>query len=365
MQRKGQLVSDVGIGIIGQGIGFSRARFAQDAEGIRIAAVCDLLEERRDRAKAEFGAPVYEDYREMLERPDIDIVGIFTPAGNRREIALDAFAAGKHVICTKPMEINIQRCDDMIDAADAAGLTLMVDFGQRYAPNIRALKAAVDRGMFGRLIMSKVELRWYRDQTYYDWNDGWRGTWRLDGGGSLANQTVHSIDKAQWIMGPPESVAAYVGVYKHEIQAEDQGVAAIRWKSGAIGTISGATTSIPEVTTTKVEILGENGIAIYETNKGAYNVGEKSGGGADGHWVILDPDGTPASMPPIDVPPGPKSVMEDAVAVLRDGAEPMTTGREGRKSVEILNGIYESAQTGQTVSFPLAKPFIPKGGYDA
>ncbi len=358
-------MSDVGIGIIGQGVGFSRTKFARDAEGLRIAAICDLLEERRDRAEAEFGAPVYKDYREMLERPDIDIVGIFTPAGNRREIALDAFAAGKHVICTKPMEINIQRCDDMIDAADAAGLTLMVDFGQRYAPNIRALKAATDQGMFGRLIMSKVELRWYRDQTYYDWNDGWRGTWRLDGGGSLANQTVHSIDKAQWIMGPPESVAAYVGVFKHEIQAEDQGVAAIRWKSGAIGTISGATTSIPEVTTTKVEILGEKGIAIYETNKGAYNVGEKSGSTADGHWVLLDPDGTPMPTPPIDVPPGPKSVMEDAVAVLRDGAEPMTTGREGRKSVEILNGIYESAQTGQTISFPLAKPFIPKGGYDA
>lgn len=354
-------MSDIGIGIIGQGIGFSRAKMAVAAEGVRLAAVCDLLEERRERAKAEFGVPIYTDYREMLERPDIDVVGIFTPAGNRREIALDAFDAGKHVICTKPMEVNTQRCDDIIRAADETGLRLIVDFAMRYSPRVRALKQATADGMFGKLIMSKAELRWFRDQAYYDWNNRWRGTWHLDGGGSLANQTVHFIDQVQWIMGEPDSVFAYVGVFKHDIEAEDQGVATIRWKNGAIGTITGSTTSIPDVESTKLEVLGEKGIAVYETFSGAYAKGEQSGSDTEGKWFITGDDGTTQPTEPIEVPPGPKNVMEDIAAVFLRGAEPMTDGREGRKSVEILNGIYESAQSGVEVKFPLEKPFVPRG----
>jgi UDP-N-acetyl-2-amino-2-deoxyglucuronate dehydrogenase len=357
-------MADIGIGIIGQGVGYSRTNMAVAAKGMRLAAVCDLLEDRRDRAAAEFGVPVYEDYREMLERPDVDMIGVFTPAGNRREIALDAFDAGKHVILTKPMEINIQRCDDIINAADEKGHQLMVDFGMRYAPSIRALKKATEEGMFGELIMSKAELRWYRDQAYYDWNGGWRGTWRLDGGGSLANQTVHYIDQVQWIMGEAESVSAHVGVYKHEIQAEDQGVAAIRWKNGAVGTITGATTSIQGAEATNLEIMGERGFAIMGSGSGAYSKGEKSGTDASVTWFINNDNGEAEQIPPIEVPSCPVDIMEDAVAVLTDGAEPMTTGREGRKSVEILNGIYESSQSGTVVTFPMEKPFIPMGGYD-
>ncbi len=356
-------MAEIGIGIIGQGIGYSRSKMAVAAEGMKLVAICDLLEHRRERAERDFGVPVYENYREMLERKDIDIIGIFTPAGNRREIALDAFAAGKHVICTKPMEINIQRCDDMINAADKAGLRLMVDFGMRYGAPIRALRAAIEQGMFGDLIMSKAELRWYRDQAYYDENGAWRGTWRLDGGGSLANQTVHFVDQIQWMMGEPQSVFAYTDVYKHDIEAEDQGVAVIRWKNGAIGTITGSTTSIRDVEMTKLEVLGTKGIAVSSSYSGAYAKGEKSSSEDEGTWYLLDAEGKTVPTPPIEVPPGPTTIMEDAVAVLLHGAEPMTTGREGRKSVEILNGIYESSQTGLEVKFPLTKPFIPKNGY--
>jgi UDP-N-acetyl-2-amino-2-deoxyglucuronate dehydrogenase len=357
-------MSDIGIGIIGQGIGYKRTPRALATEGMRLVAVCDLLEDRRDRAAAEFGVPVYEDYRKMLEQPDIDIVAIYTPAGNRREIALDAFDAGKHVYTTKPMEINIQRCDDMIHAADKAGLRLMVDFGMRYSVTNRALKKAAEEGMFGQLIMSKAELRWFRDQAYYDHNGGWRGTWRLDGGGSLANQTIHYIDQAQWIMGEPESVSAQVGIYKHEIQAEDQGAAVIRWKNGAIGTITGSTTSIPSAEATNLEILGERGFVTMGSASGAYSEGEKIVTKASAAWFMMDANGESRQVEPIEVEPGPIDIMADAVAVLRDGAEPMTTGREGRKSVEILNGIYEAAQTDSVVKFPLEKPFIPIDGYE-
>lgn len=356
-------MGDIGFGIIGQGIGHSRSHMAQTAPGGRLIATCDLLPDRRERAELDFGVPSYEDYHKLLERRDIDVIGIFTPAGNRREIALDAFAAGKHVICTKPMEINIDRCDDMISAADKAGRRLVVDFGMRYAKSLRALKKATEDGMFGRLMMSKAELRWYRNQEYYDWNGGWRGTWRLDGGGSLANQTVHYIDQVQWIMGPPASVCAYVGVFKHKIEAEDQGIAVVRWKNGGIGVISGATTSVPYVEMNLVEILGDRGLFVSSSATGAYEKGEKPGYEGVETWDVVDDDGKAARIQPIDVPDGPKGIMEDVVSMLTKGTAPMVDGREGRKSVEILNGIYASSQTGKEVKFPLRKPFIPKEGY--
>jgi len=356
-------MAEIGFGIIGLGVGHSRAKLATMTKGGRLVAVSDLLADRRAGAEKDFGVPAHEDYHKLLERKDIDVIGIFTPAGNRRDIALDALAAGKHVICTKPMEVNIARCDDMIAAADKAGLHLVVDFGMRYAKSLRALKKAMEDGVFGRLTMAKAELRWYRNQEYYDWNGGWRGTWRLDGGGSLANQTVHYIDQIQWIMGPVASVFGYVGVFKHDVEAEDQGVAVIKWRNGAIGVITGSTTSVPYVEMNVVEILGHRGCFVLSSTTGAYEKGARPGYEGVEAWDVIGDDGVIAHGRPIDVPDGPTHVIEDVVAMLTKGTEPMVTGREGRKSVEILNGIYESAQSGREVTFPLSKPFIPKGGY--
>ena len=358
-------MSDIGFGIIGQGVGWSRTNMVMEAEGARLAAVCDLLEDRRERAKTEFGCPVYEDYREMLERDDIDVIGIFTPAGNRREIALDAFDAGKHVICTKPMEINIARCDDMINAADKAGLTLSVDFQFRYGDFMRATKKAVDEGLFGRLTLGKAELKWYRNQEYYDWNGGWRGTWRWDGGGALANQSVHYVDLLQWLMGPPESVSAYAGVHKMDIEAEDQTVAVVKWKNGAVGLLMGATTAVPGIEMNTVEVLGTKGNAVSLSDSGSYEAGIDGGPGR-GHteaWFLVDENGERTTQTEWDIPEAPTNIIEDVVSMLLHGTKPMADGREGRKSIEILNAVYESSQTGETVKFPLEKPFIPKDGY--
>jgi len=355
-------MAEIGIGIIGLGVGHSRSKMAQQAEGMRLVAVCDKLEDRRTNGAAEFGVPGYEDYRKLLDRKDIDVIGIFTPAGLRREIALDALDAGKHVILTKPMEVNIARCDDMIKAADAKKLRLVVDFDSRYTPHNRAVKRAIDEGMFGRMLMGEVKLKWYRNQAYYDWNGGWRGTWRLDGGGSLANQTIHYIDRIQWFMGPPASVFGYVGVFRHAIEAEDQGVAVIKWKSGALGTIVGATTTVPDFEFTRVELHGERGGFVTMATSGSYTPNPKKGEHIES-CIFTDENGKTISTELIEVPPGPRTIMEDVVSMLTKGTEPMVSGREGRKSVEILNGIYESSQTGKEVTFPLAKPFIPKGGY--
>ncbi len=355
-------MADIGIGIIGQGVGHSRARMATQTEGMKLIAISDLHEDRRQRAEKEFGVPTYEDYRRLLDDKRINVIGIFTPAGYRREIALQAFDAGKHVIVTKPMEVNIRRCDDMIRAAEDRGLRLLVDFDSRYRPHNPAIKKAIDDGLFGRILMAEVRLKWYRDQAYYDWDGGWRGTWRLDGGGSLANQTVHYIDRIQWFMGEPASIFGYVGVFSHDIEAEDQGAAVMRWKNGALGTIAGATTTVPDFEFTRVEIHGNRGGVVSMSMSGGYMPDPKKGEYIES-WVMTDENLKTIRTGPIEVVPGPKNVMQDFVSMMTKGTKPMVDGREGRKSIEILNGIYESAQTGKEVKFPLGKPFIPKAGH--
>ena len=356
-------MSDIRFGMIGQGVGRNRCRTLMNTEGAKLIATCDLLKQRREEAEEEFGVPSYEDYRQLLDRDDIDVIGIFTPAGMRREIALDAFDAGKHVLCTKPMEVNIERCDDMIKAAEEKGKRLVVDFIFRYTNNMLALKKAVDDGFFGDLLLGKAELKWFRNQEYYDWNNGWRGTWRWDGGGSLANQTVHYIDELQWLMGPVDSVFAYVGVHKWDIEAEDQGVAVVRFKNGGLGTICGATTSVPYVEMDRVELLGTKGNAITMSTSGSYEAGATGAAQHVEQWHVMGKDGKAELMEPWKMPEGPKNVFEDIVSMLTKGTEPLVDGVEARKSIEILNAIYESSQTGKEVKFPVEKAFVPKDGY--
>jgi UDP-N-acetyl-2-amino-2-deoxyglucuronate dehydrogenase len=357
-------MSDIGFAVIGQGVGYNHTRRATQLERGHLAAVCDLRQDLCDRAAKEFGVPTYTDYREMLEKQkDINVVFICTPAGYRREIALDCFDAGKHVILTKPMEITIERCDDIIRKSEETGLKLLVDYTFRYTNNIRALKKAADDGVFGQLLMGKAELKWFRNQEYYDHNGGWRGTWRLDGGGSLANQTIHYIDELQMLMGEPESVFAYVGVYKWNIEAEDQGVAVMRFKNGGIATIAGGTTAVPHIEMNRVEVLGTKGNAISMGSTGGYEAGAEGKSQAVESWYLVGDDGEAKLLDIPEMPAGPPNVMAEMCDVLLDGATPMTDGYEGRKAVEIINAIYISAQTGKEVKFPLEKGFVPKDGY--
>jgi UDP-N-acetyl-2-amino-2-deoxyglucuronate dehydrogenase len=354
-------VSDIGIGIVGLGIGRTRAELIAKTPGAKLVAVADQIEERRADAKRDFGVDAYDDFRALFDRDDIDVIAIYTPAGTHMDMTLDALSAGKHVITTKAMEINIERCDRMIEAADKAGLTLMVDFESRYLERNLAIKHAIDTGRFGKLLLGEARMKNSRDQAYYGWSVGWRGTWRWDGGGSLANQTVHFIDRLAWFMGEPASVHAYTGVHTHQIEAEDMGVAIIKWKNGAYGSITGTTTTVPDFEHSSVEIHGDRGGVIAVSDSLKYDKGP-SEAEAITRWIEADDLGKTIRTEHEPIVAGPANVIEDMVAVLTKGTEPAVSGREGRKSVEILNGIYQSSQTGSEVTFPLKAPFIPEGG---
>jgi UDP-N-acetyl-2-amino-2-deoxyglucuronate dehydrogenase len=213
----------------------------------------------------------------------------------------------------------------MIACARETGRILAVDFDSRYVRSWQQIKAAKEAGLFGKMVLGEARLKWWRAQSYYS-DSGWRGTWALDGGGSLANQSIHFIDMLQWIMGDVEEVTAgYYGVHTHDIETEDLGMGMLRFKSGAVGAVLG-TTTFPKSPYSGVEVHGEQGGAILTFQ------GEPK-------WYFLD-DG---QQPP-DVTPRVKNVIEDMVSAVRDGTPVAVDGHEGRKSLEVLVGIYTAAR---------------------
>ncbi len=348
----------VGLGIIGLGVGRSRAQMAFAEERTRLVAVADLHEERRLEVSENLETVAYDDHRRLLERDDINVIGIFTPGGTHLDLAKDALAAGKHVISTKPMEVNIDRCDAMINAAEKAGKRLVVDFEFRYRPHNRAIKQMIDSGKFGRLLMGDVTLKWFRSQDYYEWDTGWRGTWSLDGGGALANQTIHLIDKLLWLMGPASSVFAQTATFNHDIEAEDAAAAVLTFENGALGTIVGTTTAPNnEFDFWRTEIHGDRGGAITVMLSGAYDW--RAGSDEYIEQAILTDAAGGTLAEEIEPVPGPKNIMEDIAGVFIDGNDAQVTGAEGRKSIELLNAIYKSAHSGAQVSLPLDSAFKP------
>jgi len=325
---------DVGFAVIGLGMGRQRSRIIAQTEGARLAVVCDLNEERAKEFTQELDVPYTLDHHEAIERDDVEVVLVMTPTGAHAPVAIDAAKAGKHVVTTKPLEVTVERCDQVIQACDEAGVVLAVDFEARYHPDMGLVKRAIDQGALGRLIFGEAVLKWYRSQRYYD-QGGWRGTWQMDGGGSLMNQSIHPIDLLLWFMGDVKRVVGYTGILAHEIETEDVGMALVEFANGSVGRILGTTTyprSQP-----------------YEVNVHGDRVGVTTRDRRFGEWHVLEG----AEPPQIEPPEGPANIAEDMVAVLRRGEKPMVSGREGRRTVELIQAIYRSAQEGAWVSLPL------------
>jgi predicted dehydrogenase len=318
----------VGFGVIGLGMGAARARLIHETSGARLAAVADINEERGQKAAAEYGIEWYADYRRLLERDDVDVVMVMTPSGTHADFAAAAAQAGKHVVSTKPIEVTLERADRMIAACRQAGVVLAVDFESRYmADNVR-IRQAIEGGRLGRLVLGEARLKWYRSHTYYE---GWHGTWKLDGGGSLINQTVHQIDLLVWFMGQPQTVWGQMGVFTHRIETEDLGMAMIRFENGAVGTILG-TTTCPTSLPPRMEIHGDQGLIM-------------TAGNAIETWHL------PGES--IDDPfeyDGPRNVIEDMVRIVREGGTPRIPGEEAERSLRLILAVYESAKTGHPVA---------------
>ncbi|HEV3477204.1 MAG TPA: Gfo/Idh/MocA family oxidoreductase, partial [Rubrobacteraceae bacterium] len=233
-----------GVGIAGAGtIGAVHAEALEDLEDARLVAVAAASEVSCSRLAEAHGAEWHASFDDMLLRPDLDMVILCTPSGLHPEQAVAAAQAGKHVITEKPMAITLEGADRMIRVCRERGVTLSVIYQYRYNRDALRLKRAVEAGLFGSPVLGNALVHWHRTQAYYEESRGWRGTWSLDGGGALMNQSIHAIDLLQWILGPVESVCGYADTLVHDIEAEDTASAALRFASGALGVIQGTTSA--------------------------------------------------------------------------------------------------------------------------
>ena len=325
---------EVKFGIVGLGMGKNRAKIATQTPGARLSCVCDIIEENAKKTAEEFNCDWETDYEKMLERDDIDVVGVMTPSGLHAEFAMMAAKAGKHVFTTKPMDLLVEKCDELIETAKKAGVILAVDFGERYLDSNKKVKHVIQSGIMGKMFLADLRMKWYRAQSYYDGGSppGWRGKKRYEGG-SAANQGVHFIDLIQWFMGPVKTVIGKCATLAHNIETEDISLAILEFDSGAFGVFQTMTCNTPDLGSA-MEFSGSNGTLSWKDSS-----------------VILYKlaDNPNASLDDISVEPGPRNIIEDMVSAVTKGTPVAVDGNEGRKSVAIFNAIYESSQTGLPV----------------
>ncbi len=352
-----------GFAIVGCGVICPlHAQAIQSIPNAELRALVDVVPEQARLRAAEFGGTPYGDLAEALARPDIDVVCVCVPSGLHTEVGVRVAAAGKHLLVEKPIDITLAAADRLIAACHANKVKLAVISQHRFGPGMRQLRAALDAGRFGHLLLGDAVIKWYRTQGYYN-SGAWRGTWELDGGGALMNQGVHYIDQLQWTMGPIASIVARTGTVAHDIAVEDIGLALLTFANGALGTIQGSTAVYPGLPE-RLEITGTDGTAIIEAGKvkvwefkdekgevGAY--GAKLKGDAAPEPASAGAPATGAADPAAISWSGHRHQMIDLLAAIEEDRDPAITGEEARKPLEVILAIYESARTGREVRLPL------------
>ena len=232
----------VGFAVIGLGMGKNRAKLIKETSGAELKVLIDLNTELAEGVGRELETDWTTNYDEALERKDVDVVLVMTPSGTHADLGIMAAKAEKHVICTKPMDVSTKACDRLIEACTEAGVLCGVDYQSRYIDNNVRVAEALRQGWLGKPILGEVRFKWFRAPEYFEASGGWRGTWAMDGGGSLANQGAHLIDYLLWLMGDAKTVYAETDIMNHEIETEDIGLAIVNFVSGAKGSILGTTT---------------------------------------------------------------------------------------------------------------------------
>lgn len=329
----------VRFGLIGcGGIGKHHAKTIAALPDAELVAVHDIRPERAQEVAQQHGCEAYEDYAAMLARDDVQVVNVCTPSGLHAEHALAAAEAGKHVITEKPIDVVLEKVDRLIETCDKRGVKLACIFQHRFDGDARRVKAAIDEGKFGQLLLCNASVKWFRAQSYYD-SDTWRGTWALDGG-VLSNQAIHYLDQILWLMGDVAEVTfAEIKTQARKMEAEDIAQATLHFANGAWGSIQASTVTWPGLAT-RVEVCGTAGAAVLEGDRVALFR-------AEGEEEDATEAGAAASVasadPAIGGLTGHDAQIADFIAALREGRDPYVTGREARRSLALLTDIYRKA----------------------
>jgi UDP-N-acetyl-2-amino-2-deoxyglucuronate dehydrogenase len=341
-------------GIVGCGvIGPMHAEAITILPNAELVAVADIVPEKAQQLAAKHHVQAYTDLQTMLDTEQLDVVDVCTPSGLHGEHACQIMRAGRHVIVEKPMEIKRERIEEMLQVQRETQRKLAVISQHRFDEATNRLHQLIEQKALGRLVMGSAAIPWWRSQKYYD-SGAWRGTWALDGGGVLMNQSIHAIDILQWLMGRVKSIQAYTDTLVHTMETEDAAVAILRFENGALGTIAATTGAYPGVTT-RIEIFGDKGSGIIEDDLLRYlhlasDDAEEAGPyGGGKKKEILTPTQAAASDPAALQATTHALQIADMIRAIQENGTPLMDGHAARHPVEIILGIYESARTGKEV----------------
>ncbi len=338
-------VSDLGFAIIGAGmVARYHATAIERTPGARLVAVCRPASTRADETAAQFGVPCLTDHTALLARDDVDAVCICTPSGLHAEQTIAAARAGKHVLVEKPIALTLADADAMIAACAQSGVRLAVALQRRTEPEFQRLQAAIVAGELGQIVLGSISMPYLRAQSYYDSAD-WRGTWALDGGGALMNQGIHLVDLLLWLIGDAAEVRATAATLTHAIEVEDCVTATLRFVNGALGSITATTAAAPGFPH-RVEIYGDRGgVQIEGEQIVRWEAIGQEPRIENRETVAAGAGASPTGIGAI----GHTRLLEDFVAAIREGRDPLAPGYEGRRSLALVLAVYQAARIGRAV----------------
>lgn len=316
-------------------------------DDVELAAICDIDSVVLSEHAEKYKVPAYRDMEAMLEKEQLDLVALCTPSGIHPDQAVLAAKHNAHVMTEKPMATRWNDGVRMVKACDEAGVRLFVVKQNRRNTTLQLLRRAVTEKRFGKIHMVHLNVFWTRPQSYYDQGNGWRGTWEFDGG-AFMNQASHYVDLLDWLIGPVEKVQALMSTAR-DIEVEDTGVLNVKWRNGALGSMSVTMLTYPKNLEGSITILGE---------KGTVRVGGVAVNDIQ-LWQFAEPKDYDQQIQSANYETtsvygfGHSLYYKNVIDVLRGNAEPETDGREGLKSLELLIAAYLSARDGKTVSLPL------------
>lgn len=313
-------------------------------KGAKLSAVCDLDLAKCKALGDKYNVNYYTCVHEMMNNADVDVVVVLTESGNHAKNVLELTQYKKHIVVEKPMALTLSDADKMIESCDAAGIKLFVVKQNRFNVPVIKLKEALDSDRFGKLVLGTVRVRWCRPQEYYD-QASWRGTWEMDGG-VLTNQASHHVDLLEWVMGEVESVQGMSTTALVDIEAEDTAIVNVKFRNGALGIIEATTAIRPKDLEGSISVLGSKG----SVEIGGFAVNEMK------TWNFVDELPEDSSVlekysvnPPNVYGFGHQAYYEHVVESLTNNGRKLVDGLQGRKSLELINAIYESIETKKEV----------------
>ncbi|MBQ4042720.1 MAG: Gfo/Idh/MocA family oxidoreductase [Clostridia bacterium] len=360
MERK------IGYAVVGLGIGKAHVDAAAACEKANLVAVCDLVQEKMDKIVEKYpGTKTYTDFDELMKDDEVGVVSICLPSSMHAEYAARAMRAGKHVLVEKPLDITPEAAMLIEEVRRETGMKAGVVHQNRNNVDMLPIKKAIEMGHLGKVFMGTFAVKWYRKQSYFEGAQSWHGTWEVDGGGSLMNQAVHTVDLMQWFMGDVASVTSHMDIYNHNIETEDATVSIIRFKSGAVATFVSTTCAYPGLAT-EICVYGTGGsveadqdeLKTWKVKEFSDEFAEELGLDAtdeeeeEEEMLARYGKGNPAYQ---EENPGTlvghRSVVEDMVDAVLNDRDPQILPLEAIKAVRIVTAVYESAKTGKTVYF--------------